>query len=215
MTTVQASSDALTAPHENLRAPTRRQLEVARKVGRDPNELLAAFQERYMAANREVARRINAMVGAGRSEEDWSNEDWRLYRELWDEVNRIAAERFHEWWVAPVQDCAKVLHPRVTVPELEGLAAQIRASRQVGFEIRRTPGGPLAHLPTIVQLRGTRSRGHRERHGARRAGGIRSGTDPGDDGPGEPEPPPLRLVPPPPPKPTRYTFGCLTAEERS
>jgi hypothetical protein len=48
----------------------------------------------------------------------------------------------------------------------------------------------------------------RRSHAARRAAGVRSGNDPGDDGPGEPPPRP-RLVPPPP---ARYTFGFVAID---
>jgi hypothetical protein len=74
--------------------------------------------------------------------------------------------------------------------------------------IKRRDSGAAELHATMRRLRQSRPRVRRGRsHAARRRTGIRSGSDPGGDGPpGEP--------PAGPKRPARYTFGLLTREQR-
>ncbi len=113
---------------ERLRPPTRVELLLAHRAGRDPNALLERFTEQYLAACARDAATINAIIG---DKDDVSPQ----YIALWDHLNAHAEAHRDEWWDAPLRMVARLLAgPRAG----RELADKARRSLYVGFIVKRT-----------------------------------------------------------------------------
>lgn len=167
-----------------LTAPTVAQLRLAHKAGVDPNKLLERFNGQYSDALRADVAKIEALVG-----DDPMSEP---YRALMDELNKIAEDRFHDWWIAPRQAVARILNPDATDSDLQRLGQMVyrRPSCVVTYSPARKD------RPTGVDrrraLRGA-PRARARRPSARRSSGVRSGADPGSASDGEHAPAVLRV----------------------
>src|SRR4051812_32289436 len=96
-----------------LRSPTEAQLRLAHRVGTDPNTLLERFNDQYGQALRADVAKIEALVG--------NDPESGPYRALMEELNAIAEEHFDDWWIAPRQAVARILHPDVSEEDLQRL----------------------------------------------------------------------------------------------
>ena len=172
---------AHTRPLDELRAPTRGEMYAAHRAGRDPNELLDEFRDRYRAATAETSRLILELAG----------EDWSLYASMWDEANSIADARREEWWVEPARIVAELLNPTAKTADLDRLSAMVRGGRYVGHTLTFVPRervrvSPLRRLDRRLGCGRPRAR-------ARRTASSRAGPsdDSGSEPPGETAGPPL------------------------
>lgn len=184
---------------ERLRPPTTAEMTFAKRAGLDPNALINRFEQQYQAATSADAATIREIA-------DDAETCGPNFRALWDEVTQIADDRHEEWWIAPLAAVAQILAPGADTCQLVEAA---RRSRYVG------------HTVTISKAKQVRSRARCTRNESRpsaprsrraSSSSTTSGSDPGDEGPGE-QPPAgsLRLAPPPR---AILTFGCLSAEQR-
>lgn len=177
-----------------LRPPTASQLRLAHSVGLDPNLLLEQLNEAYDAACSADSALIDELTGDDQS-------CGPLYGALWDQVNEIAEDHHDEWWIAPLQEVARILG--ATSQDIENMTRGVRASGRVGYIVRSSV---IARRPGQHRSRpAPRAREHRP-GGARRAASssTSSGCDPGD--PDAAKPPAARLTLPPPPE-AIMTFG--------
>lgn len=178
---------------ERLRPPSAVELLLEHRAGRDPNALLERFTGQYLAACVKDYATISEIVG--------DDNYGPRYRELSDQLNKIAEDRREDWWVTPLKTVAR-------------LVAGARAARAVSEQARRslTVGFIIRTDKLVGRRQRARARCPRleQRPRARRAGASSrtSSADPGSDQPGEPA---LRLAPA---ARAVLTFGCLTAAER-
>jgi len=164
-----------------LRPPTRHDLQLAHRVGVDPNTLIEAFNERYVAACVADCAAIDGLAGSCADPDYDAQLGWALH----DHMQAIVDEHRQEWWEDPQLAVAEILNPAITANDREQLATMLRSSRFVGhlvaFDRRRRAARPVASAGR-ARPRGSRST-------VRRRASASSSTSSSDPG-GDPDPPP-------------------------
>jgi len=172
---------AHTRPFDQLRAPTRGELYAAHRAGRDPNELLHEFRDRYDAAVAETSGLILELGG----------DDGARYAHLGAGAPATGDARREEWRIEPVRIVAELLNPTAKTADLDRLSAMVRGGRYVGHTLTFVPRervrvSPLRRLDRRLGCGRPRAR-------ARRTASSRAGPsdDSGSEPPGETAGPPL------------------------
>lgn len=173
-----------------LRPPTRHDLRLAHRVGVDPNTLLEAFNERYLAACVADHAAIDGLAG---SCED-PDYDAQLWWALHDHITAIVDEHRQEWFEEPQLAVAEILQPTITDSEHEQLATMLRSSMTVGWSVTVNHSRGAAQTVSVGRVRAT-PRAARPRVRRTSASSTTSGADPcgSDSEPHSAGPPPLRL----------------------